>query len=962
MAPVGFINPILYSIALESTYGANFHDITVGNSFNAFTPSEFQALPGYDLCTGLGTPKGNSLIQALLAPADSLQIAPLPGFTAAGAAHGSFNITAQTYLLTNASVASFNWTNFRTATWLSVSTNNGTLAPGDSVAVTVSLNGAASNLVAGVYKANVWFTNQSTHLAQCRQFALKVGQPILANGGFETGDFSYWILANDNGTYNFVDNSSLIPQIRAHSGTHYAALGQSNTPLATLTQTMPTIPGRYYNISYWLTNPNLGNGTIPNEFSVTWNGTVLYDHINLPTSAAWTKTQFIVMATDTTTTLQFAFRNDYSDFGFDDVAVTLLPETPPTVTFTSPAPNASVTNSAITFKGTAIDNVAMSNLLYSLNGSDWTQATTTNNWTNWSADVELAPGTNTFAVDAVDVSGNVSTNHVLKVFYVVPTPLTVSINGNGTVAPNDNGALLDIGRNYTLTASAAPGFGFTNWTGSIVSNKAALTFMMESGLTLTANFVDIQKPTLTIATPTNKMNVTNAAFTMVGAAKDNVAVASVQYYLNGSGPTPASTANNWTNWNAPLTLSPGTNTITVYAVDGAGNNSTNHTVTMFYAVPTPLTVTITGKGTVTPNDNNVNLDIGRSYTLTATAASGYAFTNWTGGVNISKAVLTFMMSPGLALTANFVDVQKPVVTITSFVSGQKSTNVAFPFSGKASDNVMVQNVYYQVNGLGWTNAMSTNNLTNWSGSVSLNPGTNTIHVYAVDTAGNQSATATAKVDCTAPSDWAPDAIAGMTASATPIPGKAFNMSFDPETFSLTGTDTNFGNYGVGGYSYVKTGTNTAQLFATNAAPPTVTTNLIAMDLVFTNVSKGTYSNTVSGEVGTIKFANAAGIAPADVVKVTLTSTNGAGNMIVTLNNDSTFTTSANPPASGNYTLLQYSPTAAMLTLNFTDPVNTGVTSFMQMTFLSVTNGGFFGTALDSQDDPPNFSYGKLVVP
>ena len=63
--PVGFLNPSLYSLAKGSGYASAFHDITTGNNTNAASPARFSATAGYDLCTGWGTPAGQSLINAL---------------------------------------------------------------------------------------------------------------------------------------------------------------------------------------------------------------------------------------------------------------------------------------------------------------------------------------------------------------------------------------------------------------------------------------------------------------------------------------------------------------------------------------------------------------------------------------------------------------------------------------------------------------------------------------------------------------------------------------------------------------------------------------------------------------------------------------------------------------------------------------------------------------------------------
>jgi len=62
---VGFINPAIYALAKSAAYNADFNDITNGNNFWSQSPTNFPAVAGYDLCTGLGTPNGTNLINAL---------------------------------------------------------------------------------------------------------------------------------------------------------------------------------------------------------------------------------------------------------------------------------------------------------------------------------------------------------------------------------------------------------------------------------------------------------------------------------------------------------------------------------------------------------------------------------------------------------------------------------------------------------------------------------------------------------------------------------------------------------------------------------------------------------------------------------------------------------------------------------------------------------------------------------
>jgi len=60
--PVGFLNPAIYAIGkgLLGSYLNAFHDISTGSN------QKFPAVSGYDLCTGWGTPKGSSTINALV--------------------------------------------------------------------------------------------------------------------------------------------------------------------------------------------------------------------------------------------------------------------------------------------------------------------------------------------------------------------------------------------------------------------------------------------------------------------------------------------------------------------------------------------------------------------------------------------------------------------------------------------------------------------------------------------------------------------------------------------------------------------------------------------------------------------------------------------------------------------------------------------------------------------------------
>ena len=362
-------------------------------------------------------------------------------------------------------------------------------------------------------------------------------------------------------------------------------------------------------------NQTLTVTAISSNPSLIPNPTVTYTSPNMTGSLAFSPaTNTSGLATITVTVNDGGTSNNIVSKAFT-VTVNLVDITKPTLAITSPTLNQQWSNGTFTATGKAGDNVAVANVFYSLNGSPWTNATSANNWTNWSATLSLTPGTNSLKAFAVDTSGNASPTNSVSFEYVVPMPLSLQVFGLGVPNPKwgslnagyittsiwipgygyypttvslpgyTNGTLLAVNENYTLTAVANPGFAFTNWSdgnGNILTNGPTLRFTMAANLALVANFVDITKPTLAITSPTLNQQWSNGTFTATGKAGDNVAVANVFYSLNGSPWTNATSANNWTNWSATLSLTPGTNSLKAFAVDTSGNASPTNSVTFEY--------------------------------------------------------------------------------------------------------------------------------------------------------------------------------------------------------------------------------------------------------------------------------------------------------------------------------------------------------------------------------------------
>ena len=619
----------------------------------------------------------------------------------------------------------------------------------------------------------------------------------------------------------------------------------------------------------------------------------------------WTSSQ-----TNTNATLTFLMSSNLT------FTANFVDDTPPTLVINSPKSGQNMSNALFIAIGTVKDNVGVVSASYQLNGGPWTPALPFNNWTNWNAVLNLSPGTNTFKAYASDAAGNNSTTQSVNLFYAVTTPLIVSTNGHGTVSPNYNNAMLEIGKSYSMKATASTGFKFTGWTGGQTTTNATLTLLMTSNLTLTANFADDSVPTLAITAPKSGLNVSNAAFTVTGTAKDNVGVASVFYQLNGGDWLPATTSNAWANWSTGVTLIPGANTIKAYALDGKNNSSVIESGSCFYVLSAVLTVNTNGHGTVSPNDSGALLEIGKSYTIKATASSGFKFTGWTGGTNSTNATLTFSMSSNLTFTANFMDAIPPTVTITSPTSGQHISNATFLVMGKASDNVGVASVFYNLNAGGWNPAQTVNSWTNWMIGVTPTPGTNTVQAYSVDAAGNVSPTESAAFDYVVPPDWAPDSLSGQTATVTPDGQNTIIVSFGDSTFSQSQSlaDTNVDS-GVGNYTYVKLSTNTAQLSFTFTAPPLYGDDTNVVNLTFNALNSGTFSNQDMG--GAISVSSAANLVPASLSGKTLNATSiPSGDITKLVLSGGTFTQTDSPSnksSAGNYTFQQFSPVSAMVT-------------------------------------------------
>ena len=90
-------------------------------------------------------------------------------------------------------------------------------------------------------------------------------------------------------------------------------------------QDLPTAMDQSYYLTFWL-DMTFGG---PNELEVVWGGSIATDIVNVSGASLNTFIQYTVpglIATSTTTRLEFFGRNDPSQVYIDDIAVNTVPE------------------------------------------------------------------------------------------------------------------------------------------------------------------------------------------------------------------------------------------------------------------------------------------------------------------------------------------------------------------------------------------------------------------------------------------------------------------------------------------------------------------------------------------------------------------------------------------------------------------------------------------------------------
>ncbi len=419
------------------------------------------------------------------------------------------------------------------------------------------------------------------------------------------------------------------------------------------------------------------------------------------TDAAFSTTPGLVSLVPGTGTLSPAFDADITSYAVTVPNTTSSFAVTPTV---SGANSTLAVNGAVLVSGTASQAVPLSLGLNTVPVVVTAQdGVTTRTYVLQVTRLLPAPGTLAFDAASYEVakSGGHATVNVARSGGVDGTISVNLTTKNGTAlastakapaAPNNQyvatSMQLTFGQGETVkqvdipVVAASPAgpnkaFGVVLSTAGIASGAASL------GAAATANVVIIDATSATatgdarapaapvITTPAANAILplmTGGTLALAGTVSDNKAVHRVQVSLNGGAFVDAAlTAQDAasTAWSLVVTPASSKNTLRVQSFDLAGHASA--IVTRSFTITRALLVNVTGpdaSGTVSAGFEPSSFrEPGKTYAITATAKAGFLFNGWsvsdatgTGITALKKELpgLSFIMQPGLVLTANFI--------------------------------------------------------------------------------------------------------------------------------------------------------------------------------------------------------------------------------------------------------------------------------------------------------------------
>jgi hypothetical protein len=148
---------------------------------------------------------------------------------------------------------------------------------------------------------------------------------LVANCGFETGDFTAWTLSGNDvpmseGVLYAVEGTDPIDGIPPNSGSFQAFFADLVANATTLQQNIATKAGDTYKISWDLAQDTAAVAPYSNAFSASFGASSLVSLTAMPVQG-YTAYSFSATATGASTGLDFVLGNDLGEYLLDDVTV-----------------------------------------------------------------------------------------------------------------------------------------------------------------------------------------------------------------------------------------------------------------------------------------------------------------------------------------------------------------------------------------------------------------------------------------------------------------------------------------------------------------------------------------------------------------------------------------------------------------------------------------------------------------
>lgn len=406
---VGFLAPAVYAIAKTANYANCFHDIVLGDNTWPGSPTNFFAVPGYDLCTGLGTPNGVNLINALVPRARNgfltISVNPPTGSALLNSSTQQVFVTVNdVYGVTNATVTAViagvtNLTFLNNGQPPDVVSNDSVYSatfhvPASTSPLTMTVVAVAANEigVTNVINYSVVLPPSNDNFASATKVPA-AGAAYLANNQFATietnepvhnGDAGvaaslWWLWTPATSTNVFIDTigSKVDTVLAVYTGSTLSSLHSVAATNSNLAQYMPA--------------------------HVSFN------------ALAGTAYHIVVASVSS---------NSVGSINLHLAPGGQLDTNAPVVSVTSPLSGLTVFGPIIYITGTASDSgtnaSGVDQVLMSVNGGPQFVVVGTTNWTTFAA---LQPGLNLIQVTAVDAAGNFSSPSTIELNYLVLGPV-----------------------------------------------------------------------------------------------------------------------------------------------------------------------------------------------------------------------------------------------------------------------------------------------------------------------------------------------------------------------------------------------------------------------------------------------------------------------------------------------------------------------------------------------------------